>query len=99
MKKILFAALLTLGITCSSCLGPNNAYRSLQNWNAELSDVDAVNEVVFLAMWIIPVYGIAQLLDIVIFNTIDYWVEGDVLKDPGPFPGFEYKRSDKAADE
>lgn len=88
MKKTFLAASLALGITCSSCLGPDNAYNSLKNWNAELSDVDAVNEIVFLGLTIIPVYGIASLLDVLIFNTIGYWTSSDVISDPGPFPGF-----------
>ena len=53
MKKTLLAALLALGITGSSCLGPDHLYNSVKNWNAELSEVDAVNEIVFIGLMII----------------------------------------------
>jgi len=91
MKKSLVAAALVLSLTAPSCLGPDNLYRSVHNWNAELSDQDWVNEVVFLGMIIIPVYQFAWLGDVVILNTIDYWTGKDTIKDPGPFPGFKRK--------
>ena len=99
MKKTLFAAALTLGITGSSCLGPNNAYNSILNWNAELSDTDVVNELVFLGLTIIPVYGITLWIDIIVFNTIDYWAGGHVISNPGPFPGFSLKDGDESSEE
>ncbi|MCB9916034.1 MAG: DUF3332 family protein [Planctomycetes bacterium] len=87
MKKVLLASLLALGVSTTSCLGPDNTYHSIKNWNAELSEQDWVNEIVFLGLNIIPVYGIAQFLDILIFNTIGYWGDNPI-SDPGPFPGF-----------
>lgn len=90
MKKALLASALTLSLIGSSCLGPDNLYGSVKNWNAELSDQDWVNEVVFIGLTIIPVYGFALLGDIVIFNTIGYWGENPI-GDPGQFPGFSSK--------
>ena len=87
IKNALLAATLALAIGTTSCLGPDNAYRSIKNWNAELSDQDWVNEVVFIAMYIIPVYPIVLLGDIVIFNTIGYW-GNNPIDDPGAFKGF-----------
>ncbi len=91
MKKTLLASLLLLGLASSSCLGPDNLYRSVKNWNAELSEQDWLTEVVFIGLWVIPVYGIALLGDVLIFNTIDYWSGGPTINDPGPFPGFTRK--------
>lgn len=85
MKKLLLAAALTFGLTATSCLGPFNATNGLRNWNAEVTDTDAVNEIIFLALTIIPVYGILNLADILIFNTIGYWGDNPI-SDPGPFP-------------
>jgi hypothetical protein len=86
LKKALTALALTAALAMPSCLGPNNLHNGLRNWNAEMSDMDWLNEVVFLAMTIIPVYGICYLGDIVIFNTIDYWGDKNPINDPGPFP-------------
>lgn len=90
MKKSLIAAALTLGLLSSSCLGPNNLYNGIRNWNAEVTEQDWLNEVIFIGFWIIPVYPIASFGDIVIFNTIGYWGENPI-KDPGEFPGFSRK--------
>lgn len=86
MKKSLLAGALALSLLSQGCLGPNNAYNGIRNWNAKVSDQDWVNEVLFLGMVIVPVYGVALLGDYVIFNTIDYWTGENPIKEPGPFP-------------
>ena len=91
MKKKLAAAVLAIGLASSSCLGADHLYSSIKNWNAGLSDKDWLNEVVFVGLYILPVYPIALLGDVVIFNTIDYWTGSATIKDPGPFPGFTSK--------
>ena len=83
IRKATLAACLALGLT-TSCLGPNNAHNSLRNWNAELSEQDWINEVVFLV--ISPVHMIALAGDVLIFNTIDYWGDDNPIGDPGAFP-------------
>ena len=91
MKKALLATVLALGLASSSCLGADHLYNSVKNWNAGLSEHDWLDEVVFVGLYIIPVYPIALLGDVVVFNTIDYWTGKDTIKDPGPFPGFKRK--------
>jgi hypothetical protein len=91
LNKALAAGILALGLGSSSCLGPDNAYRSVKNWNADLSEQDWVNEVVFLGLHIIPVYPLALFGDVVIFNTIGYWSGKDTIGDPGAFKGFSSK--------
>ena len=88
MKKALLASLMAVGVSSTSCLGPDNAYNSIKNWNAEVSDQDWLNEVVFLGFTIIPVYGIALFVDHVVLNTVNYWTGDNPVNDPGPFPGF-----------
>jgi len=88
MKKTLIAATLALALASSSCLGPDNLYGGLKNWNAGLSDQDWVTEVVFLGLVIIPVYPFALLGDVVIFNTIEYWSADNPITAPDEFPGF-----------
>lgn len=88
IRKSVLAAVLALTLATPGCLGPDHAYNSLKNWNAELSDEDWVNEIVFLGLNIIPIYGLAWLGDVVIFNTIQYWGGDNPIGAPGPFPGF-----------
>jgi len=91
MKKALLASVLALGLVGSSCLGPDHLYNSVKNWNAKMSDMDWLNEVVYLGLWIIPVYPITLLGDVVIFNTWGYWSGNNPISDPGAFPGFTRK--------
>jgi len=89
IKKLLGVALLALGL--GGCLGPDHLYGSVKNWNAGLSKKDWVNEIVFVGLYIIPVYPIALFGDVVVFNTIGYWTGDDTINDPGKFPGFTRK--------
>jgi hypothetical protein len=91
VKNALIGGILALSLGMPSCLGPDNAYNSVKNWNATVSDQDWVNEGVFLVLTIIPVYGVCLFGDILIFNTIDYWTGDNAINDPGPFPGFSSK--------
>ena len=90
MNLKLAAGALALSALAPSCLGPNNAYNSIRNWNAEVSDSDAISEILFLGMVIIPVYGVTLLGDYVIFNTIEYWSGENPIGDPGPFPSDQF---------
>jgi len=88
VKKALIASLLALGLASSSCLGPDRLYNSAKNWNAEVSEQHWVNEVVFLGMTYAFVYPAALILDVLLFNTVAYWHDENLINDPGPFPGF-----------
>ena len=59
MKKSLLAATLAISLTVTSCLGPDNLYGSLKNWNAEVASDDPINELIFIGMFIIPIYPLA----------------------------------------
>jgi hypothetical protein len=88
-KTLAACALSTVALT--SCLGSNNLHDSIQNWNAEFSDQDWLNEAIFIGFMIVPVYPFAYLGDSVIFNTIEYWTGENPINDPGEFPGFTSK--------
>jgi hypothetical protein len=91
MKKAFLASVLALSLVGSSCLGPDHLYGSLKNWNAGLTEMDWLDEIIFLGLWIIPVYPIALLGDVVIFNTWGYWTGENPISDPGAFEGFSSK--------
>ena len=84
MKKLLGAAILGFGAT--GCLGPNHLFNTLHNWNAEETDMDWANELIYIGMNIVPVYGVGLFIDQVFLNTIDYWSGDNPMSDPGPFP-------------
>ena len=87
MKKAFLASALAAGMLCSGCLGPSNAYNSLNNWSARATSMQWVNEVIYLGMWVIPVFPLALTGDVLLFNTVEFWGGENWIDDPGPYPG------------
>lgn len=68
----------------SSCIGSFNLSKKILAWNQTI-DNKFVNEVVFVALWIVPVYEISILADILVINSIEFWsgnnpVEAGIVK-------------------
>ena len=89
MKKTILAAALVAAVSSTSCLGPDPAYNSIKNWNATVTSQDWINEGIFLVFTVVPVYHLALLGDILIFNTVGYWSGNYIISEPGPVPGFK----------
>ncbi|MEG1788013.1 MAG: DUF3332 family protein [Kiritimatiellia bacterium] len=79
MKKVMFLTLaaLTLGVASTGCVGRFAMFNSLAKWNTKMSDSGLVQELVFLVLWIIPVYQICGIVDIVVFNSLEFWGKGN----------------------
>lgn len=74
MKKIIFtAAAASLLITQTGCLGGFNLSKNILEFNRGVSENRIVNNLVFYALLIIPVYEVSMFLDIVLFNLIEFW--------------------------
>ena len=72
-SKMMVACMLLSGsILLSSCIGSFGLWNNLKDWNNGLSN-KFVNELVFVAFHLIPVYEIAYLADILVLNTIEFW--------------------------
>lgn len=71
--KIFSLAALMLGVslTQTSCIGSFSLFNKVLEWNKGMNKW--VGELVFLVFWILPVYGIAMFLDVVILNSIEFW--------------------------
>ena len=76
MKKnyLKVAIVLTLGATvlCTSCIGSFTLTNKLLSWNQNI-DNKIINELVFFALWIIPVYEVSAFADVVVLNSIEFW--------------------------
>lgn len=73
MKKIYFASILLVGsLTFSSCIGSFSLTNKVLAWNQTL-DNKFVNELVFIALHIVPVYPVAVLADGLVINSIEFW--------------------------
>lgn len=57
---------------CSSCVGSFGLHSRLATWNQGISN-KFVNELVYLACNIIPVYPVCYLADALVINSIEFW--------------------------
>ena len=71
-KMTLVCAVLTGSLLFTSCIGSFKMWNGLKDWNQGVGD-KFVNELVFIALHIVPVYEIAYLADVVVLNTIEFW--------------------------
>ncbi|MCM1028781.1 MAG: DUF3332 domain-containing protein [Pseudoflavonifractor sp.] len=77
MRKIyrpvaIIMAALMLGGSLSSCIGSFALTNKLLTWNRHI-DSKFVNELVFVAFWILPVYEVSGLADLLVINSIEFW--------------------------
>lgn len=76
MKKrylpIAIALVLTGSLLSTSCIGSFRLTNKLISWNKQVGN-KFVNELVFFAFWIIPVYEVSALADILVINSIEFW--------------------------
>ncbi len=76
MKRFctLFVAItIALSLTLTSCIGSFSLLGKVKSWNDNVSDKKWVNEVVFVAFWILPVYELTGLADLLVMNAIEFW--------------------------
>lgn len=83
-KSILFLTAITLAssVLFSSCIGSFALSNKLLAWNKGV-DSKFVNELIFLAFWIVPVYEIAALADVLVLNSIEFWSGDNPVADAG----------------
>ena len=84
MKKTfkLSALLLAATIVLSSCIGSFQLTNRIKDWNSNLGN-KFVNELVFLACHIVPVYQICIFVDAVVLNSIEFWTGKQALANAG----------------
>ena len=74
MKKTFKLTVLLLAATImfSSCIGSFRLTNKIKDWNSNVSN-KWVNEVIFLAFHIVPVYEVAMFVDAIVLNSIEFW--------------------------
>ena len=84
MKKIInFSVMLVAAsILFSSCIGSFQLTTKLKNYNDNIGS-KWVNELVFVAFCIVPVYELAALADALVLNSIEFWTGKKSLADAG----------------
>lgn len=59
-------------MTLTSCIGSFTLTNKLLSWNKSISN-KFVNELVFFAFWVLPVYEVSGLADVLVLNSIEFW--------------------------
>ena len=80
-KKYLSVALVVAlagSLLTTSCIGSFSLTNKLLDWNKSIGN-KFVNEVVFFAFWVVPVYEVAALADILVLNSIEFWIGNNAL--------------------
>lgn len=72
------ALLLSATIMFSSCIGSFGLTSRLKGWNDSLGS-NWANEIVFVALHIIPVYELSIFADILVINSIEFWTGSNPL--------------------
>lgn len=80
--NLLMAAALASSVLFSSCIGSFSLSNKVLDWNRNI-DSKFVNELVFLALWIVPVYEIAATIDVLVLNSIEFWTGDNPVADAG----------------
>ena len=76
------ALLLAATIMFSSCIGSFQLTNKMKQVNENIGD-KWVNELVFAACCIIPVYEICLFVDAIVFNSIEFWTGKKALANKG----------------
>ena len=73
--RISVAAILLAGtsLVFTSCIGSFGLTNKVLSWNRNIGS-KFVNELVFLAFWILPVYEVTALADVLVINSIEFWM-------------------------
>lgn len=76
MKKRYLSAALIIAmaatIPLSSCIGSFGLTNSVLNWNKQVGS-KFINELVFFAFWVLPVYEVTSIADLLVLNSIEFW--------------------------
>lgn len=76
MKKtpILVGTLIAVAafLPLQSCIGSFALTHKVINWNNQVGS-KFINELVFFAFWLIPVYEVTAVADLLVLNSVEFW--------------------------
>ncbi len=72
-KPIAYFFLGCTGLMLSSCFGRFELVRKLYTWNEGVSESRFVQTLLFYALNILPIYGLAGAVDFFILNLVEFW--------------------------
>lgn len=82
MKKIVKSAIVAaigLGmVSMTSCIGSFTLTNRVLAWNNHVGN-KFINELVFFGLWVLPVYEICCLADVLVLNSIEFWSGNNIM--------------------
>lgn len=97
MKKgkssFVLVCLLCGSILLSSCIGSFALTHRLKDWNMGIGN-KFVNELVFIALNIVPVYGVSLMADLFVINAIEFWSGDNPIANVGEIKTVKGENSD-----
>jgi hypothetical protein len=82
VKKILLIVLAATML--SGCMGHMALTQRVVKWNLKATESKWGREGIFVGLFIVPVYPICALLDMIIFNSIEFWSGENSLNGKSP---------------
>ncbi|MCM1067257.1 MAG: DUF3332 domain-containing protein [Muribaculaceae bacterium] len=79
VTSLMAALMLLTAITTPSCLGSFALTNRMLGWNRNI-DNKFINELVFFAFWVLPVYEVCGLADLLVLNSIEFWGGSNPMK-------------------
>ena len=73
------AVILAGSLALPSCIGSFALSNKVLAWNQTI-DNKFVNELVFIALWIVPVYEVSMFIDSVVINSIEFWTGSNPME-------------------
>lgn len=70
MKRL--ASLAVVAALATGCYGSFGAFHAVHNWNGHATGNRIANSFLHFGMWIIPVYELTILGDLIIFNNVEF---------------------------
>ena len=70
--SVALVCLLSASMLGTSCIGSFQLTNKLLSWNKQIGN-KFVNELVFFAFWVLPVYEVSALADVLVLNSIEFW--------------------------
>ncbi|MDE5629461.1 MAG: DUF3332 domain-containing protein [Muribaculaceae bacterium] len=72
MKAALACVIGVSMLSMQSCIGSFALTSRLMGWNKTVGN-KFLNELVFFAFWVLPVYEVTALADVLVLNSIEFW--------------------------
>jgi hypothetical protein len=70
MKRL--ASVFVIAALATGCYGSFGAFNAVHGWNGHATGNRIANSLIHAGLWIVPVYELTILGDLIIFNTVEF---------------------------